>query len=141
LPLSDTEFLVVQTTAMRLSEKESLEWLVSHGSKIKRAQFYRIKAKLSSLRHQKSEINDNDFLEIELYNKIEQYETIRYMSFQNARKEKDPLKNQKILESIVGMMPYVSATYEALTLMKTHPHLMDKYSPEVNTYVKNLGNY
>ena len=63
------------------------------------------------------------------------------MSFQNARREKDPLKNQKILESIVQMMPYVTAIYESLTLIKENPHLMDEFSPKVNRYVEELADY
>lgn len=139
--LNDTEFLVVQTMAMRLHEKESLEWLASHGSKIKRAQFYRIKSKLSSLRNKISDTDPNNFLELILRTKIEQFETITYMSFQNARNEKDPLKNQKILESIVQMMPYTTATYEALTLIKEKPHLADKDSNRVSSYIEKLSDY
>ncbi|MBS3923312.1 MAG: hypothetical protein KGZ37_09235 [Nitrosarchaeum sp.] len=139
--LSDTDFLVVQTIAMRLNEKESLRWLASHGSKIKRAQFYRIKAKLSSLKHKKSNTHPDDFLEVGLRSKLEQLETIFYMSFQNARKEKDPSKNQKILESIVTMMPYATSMYEEFTLLQKNPHLMDKYSTDVNSYIEELGDY
>ena len=139
--LSDTEFLVVQTIAMRLNEKESLAWLASHGSRIKRAQFYRIKAKLSSLKHKKSETQYNEFLETGLRSKLEQLETIFYLSFQNVRKEKDPSKNQKILESIVTMMPSVTAMYEALTLIKKDPRFMDKFSTDVDRYVEELCDY
>ncbi len=139
--LSDTEFLVVQAIAMRLNEKEALAWLATHGSKIKRAQFYRIKANLSALKHKKSETEHNEFLELDLYGRLEQYETIIYMSFQNAIKEKDPLRNQKILESIVTMMPYVTGAYEAATLIKKYPNTLKKYSPEVNSYIEKLSDY
>ena len=46
MELNDTEFLVMQTVAMRLSEKEALEWLKSHDISLKHAQFYRIKKRI-----------------------------------------------------------------------------------------------
>ena len=49
---------------------------------------------------------------------IPEYYHFLYLSFQNARKEKDPLKNQKILNSIVDMFPTISAYYEASSEFK-----------------------
>jgi len=43
MTFNDTEFLIIQAMAMRLSEKDALEWLASHGKPLKRAQYYRIK--------------------------------------------------------------------------------------------------
>jgi len=141
LVLNDTEFLVIQTMAMRLNEKESLIWLASHDVSIKHAQFYRIKARLNTLKHMKSETRINDFLEINVRIGLEQLETIIYMSFQNAIKEKDPLRNQKILESIVSMLPTVSAYYEASTTVKEIPSISKENSKGVTNYFENLMNH
>ena len=116
--LNDTELLVVHTIAMRLNEKESLEWISSKGVGIKRAQLYRIKAHLKSLQHEKSDTAPSEFLLNNANIWIERLETILYLSFQNVKNEKDPLKNQKILESIVRMFPTFSAYYEAATMFK-----------------------
>jgi len=103
--------------AMRLSENDALEWLSSHGHPLKHAQYYRIKGSIISSREKWRKIVSENALWIDLQNRIEQLETILWMSFQNALKEKDPLRNQKILESIVSMLPYVSAAYEAILLL------------------------
>ena len=127
--------------AMRLREKEALEFLASNGCKIKRAQFYRIKAKLSSLRRKISDTDTKVFNDLILRTQIQQIETITYMSFQNARNEKDPFKNQKILESIIRMLPYVTAYYEELTFTKTNPHLLEGQNPKMNSFVEELADY
>ncbi len=113
MTFNDTEFLIIQAMAMRLSEKDALEWLASHGKPLKRAQYYRIKGSLVASREKRQSVIATEGLLIDIQNRIEQLETIFWMSFQNARREKDPLKNQKILEIIVSMMPWVTAVYEA----------------------------
>jgi len=113
MTFNDTEFLIIQAMAMKLSEKDALEWLASHGKPLKRAQYYRIKGSLVASREKRQSVIVIKGLLVDIQNRIEQLETILWMSFQNALKEKDPLKNQKILEIIVSMMPYVSASYEA----------------------------
>jgi len=139
LALNDTEMLVVYAMAMRLNEEESLAWLASHGVLIKRAQLYRTKARLRSLKDTKSDTAPSKFLENNANMWIEQLDTILYLSYQNASKEKDPLKNQKILESIVGMLPTVSAYSEASTIFKKDASSVNKYSDGVISYFENLN--
>lgn len=136
--LDDTEMLVVHTMSMRLSEKESLAWMASNGVLMKRAQFYRIKARLRSLKDTISETAPNEFLVNNACIFIEQLETIMYLSYQNAIKEKDPLKNQKILESIVGMIPILSAYNESLTDFKKDPILVNENDNGVSRFFEKI---
>lgn len=117
MTFNDTEFLIIQAMAMRLSENDALEWLTSHGKPLKRAQYYRLKGAIIASREKWKSVIATEGLWRDMQNRIEQYETILWMSFQNAIKEKDPLRNQKILEIIVTMIPYVTAAYEATLLL------------------------
>ena len=136
--LNDTEMLVAHTISMRLNEKESLAWMASNGVLMKRAQFYRIKARLRSLKDTISETAPNEFLVNNASIIIEQLETIMYLSYQNAIKEKDPLKNQKILESIVGMFPTLSAYNEALTMFKKDHSLVNENGNGVSKFFEKI---
>jgi len=129
---------VVHTVSMRLNEKESLAWLSSHGVLMKRAQLYRIKARLRSLKDTISETAPNEFLGNNASIFIERLETILYFSFQNARNEKDPIKNQKILESIVRMIPILSAYYEASTDFKKNPVLVNENGNGVSSFFEKI---
>lgn len=118
MKINDTEFFVMQAVAMRLSEKDALVWIKKNGKSLKRAQFYRLKKKILSKRVQRHNEFDVRALITEIHEKIDQTETLLNMSFQNVLKEKDPLKNQKIIESIVRILPFSSTIYEDILLLK-----------------------
>jgi len=142
MTFNDTEFLIIQAMAMRLSENDALRWLASHGKPLKRAQYYRLKGAIVTSREKWKTVVATKGLWLDLQNRIEQYETIIWMSFQNVLKEKDPLRNQKILESIVCMMPYITNAYEsALLLMEEEGSKKKTESDPTPCYFERFGSH
>lgn len=131
MELTDTEFLVMQTVAMRLSEKEALEWLKSHDVSLKHAQFYRIKKRIKQAGEKwKEELQKQGYWPLNLLLN-QQALTVLNFSWENARKEKDPAKNQKILESIAAIiLPYFSTTHEVALLTARDEDIASKKNSE-----------
>ncbi len=112
MTFNDTKFLVIQAMVMRLNEKEALDWFSSQGKHLKHAQYYRIRKKIKEENENRKISFKFEGLWTSIFGSIDQLETIRRLSWQNARNEKDPLKNQKILESITRILPYTTAIME-----------------------------
>ena len=75
--------------------------------------FYRIKGKLkSATEKRKFELQKQGLWEQHL-ERIDQLETILKFSWQNYHRANDPIKKQRILDSIVSIQPLLSVYYSA----------------------------
>jgi len=109
--LNDLEITVIATKAMRLTEKESLEYLKEKGYVIERSMYYRTLAHISSETRKRAYEHAKSFLEDHI-NTIDELLNIKKMMYENAKN--DNLKNTLILAKIAEtMIPYISAYKEA----------------------------
>jgi hypothetical protein len=100
---------------MRLSEKESLEYLHDKGFKISRDSFYRLKRNIQKSRFDRlSLIARSQFVDQHL-ERIDQLELINseYWKLYRETKEKDTFKKALILEKITELQTYISPYYDA----------------------------
>ena len=98
---------------MRLSEKESLSWVKTHGQEMEKSTFYKIKAQVKgSADKRKFELTKEGLWEQHL-ERIDQLETALKLTWQNYHREKDPSKKVRILETVVNMQPLLSMYYQA----------------------------
>jgi len=98
---------------MKLSEKESLQYLHDKGFKISHYHFYRLKRKIQESRFDRlSLIAKQGFVDQHL-ERIDQLELINkeYWKLYNA--EKDNFKKALILEKIAELQTYISPYYDA----------------------------
>ena len=66
--------------------------------------------------------------------RIDNYELILKLMWQNAINEKDPYKNTQILKEILSLQPYLSSYYEATKEVMKESNYMKKYNiPEFET--------
>jgi len=113
MAFNDREILVVQTMCMRLSEKDSLSWLKSHGHDIKQATFWKIRAQIKgSVDKRKFELARTGLWEQHL-ERIDQLETALKLAWENYHMEKAPSKRVRILETIVAIQPLLSKYYQS----------------------------
>ena len=111
MSLTDTEILIVHTMVMRLSEKESLEYLKIKGHEIKLRTLQKAKKKIrDSTNQRKFELARNGLWEQHL-ERLDQLETILKLAWENYNLEKEPFKRVKILEIISSIQPLLSRYY------------------------------
>jgi len=114
MPLNDTDDLIRQTLAMRLSEKNSLEWLKAHGHEISRSTYWRRAGRIkASSGKRKFQIMQEGLLAQHI-ERIDQLETILKISWENFHRAqvKNPIGAQRILDSITNIQPMLSQYYE-----------------------------
>ena len=109
---SEIELLVIRTKVMRMTVKDSLEYIRDEGHKISQAQYYRILSHIDLLAIQLTfDLMGKVLWQLSLQ-RIQQLETILDLSSVNYTAEVDPSKKQKILESIAVLQPMLSKYYE-----------------------------
>lgn len=109
---SEIELLVIRTKVMRMTVKDSLEYIRDEGHKISQAQYYRILSHIDLVANQRKFDLMGKGLWQQHLQRIEQLETILDLSWINFKTEVDPSKKQKILESIAVLQPMLSKYYE-----------------------------
>ena len=109
---SEIELLVIRTKVMRMTVKDSLEYIRDEGHKISQAQYYRILSHIDLVANQRKFDLMGKGLWQQHLQRIEQLETILDLSWVNYTAEVDPSKKQKILESIAVLQPMLSKYYE-----------------------------
>ena len=98
---------------MRLSEKESLNYLIKKGFKISRQHFYRLKKEIQDSRFDRlTLIAKSQFVDQHL-ERIDQLELINQEMWTLYRKEKNTFKRVQILKKIAELQTYISPYYEA----------------------------
>lgn len=109
---SEVEYLVIRTKVMRMTVKDSLEYLRDEGFKVGRTQYYQILSQIDLISNQRKYDLMGKGLWQQHLQRIEQLETILDLSWVNFKTEVDPSKKQKILESIAVLQPMLSKYYE-----------------------------
>lgn len=98
---------------MRLSEKESLDYLGKKGFKISRQHFYRLKKDIQDSRFDRlTLIAKSQFVDQHL-ERIDQLELINSEFWSLYRTEKNTFKKALILEKIAELQTYISPYYDA----------------------------
>ena len=97
---------------MRLTEKESLEYLKDNGFEISDTTLFREKSKLEKMKLKRLyQIAKYGFEEQHL-ERIDNCELILKLMWQNAMNEKDPYRSTQILKEILSLQPYLSSYYD-----------------------------
>jgi len=102
---------------MRLTEKQSLEYLKDAGFDIGPATYYREKRKVESLKLQRLYHIGRIGFQDQHLERIDIYEMGFKMMWENVRLEKDPYKCNQMIKDILLLQPYLSAYYEATKLV------------------------
>lgn len=111
---NDVDDLIRQTMAMRLSEKNSLKWLKSHGHDIAVSTYWQHRGKIKASTQKRKFMIMSEGLLTQHLERIDQLETILKISWENFHRvnEKNPLGAQRILDSITQIQPMLSQYYE-----------------------------
>jgi hypothetical protein len=105
--------LIIQTMVMRLSEKESLEYLHDKGFKISRDSYYRLKRNLQKSRFDRLNlIAKSQFVDQHL-ERIDQLELVNQEMWKLYKNEVNNFKKVLILEKIAELQTYISPYYDA----------------------------
>ena len=119
--LSEVEVLVIETMVMRLTNKETLEYLERKNHKMSLANYYKIRKNLECNNDKrKFDFMNSGGLWSQHLERIDQLETALKLSWENYNNENDTFKKQKILESIVTIQPLLSKYYEASQYIIEH---------------------
>ena len=104
---------IIQTMVMRLSEKESLNYLAERGFKVSVQHLYGLKKAIQQSRFDRlSLIAKSQFVDQHL-ERIDQLELINSEMWAHYRNEKDNFKKAMILEKIAELQTYISPYYDA----------------------------
>ena len=104
---------IIQTMVMRLSEKESLEYLDDKGFKISRDSFYRLKRNIQKSRFDRLNlIAKTQFVDQHL-ERIDQLELVNQEMWKLYNKGTYTFKQVLILEKIAELQTYISPYYDA----------------------------
>ena len=104
---------IIQTMVMRLSEKESLQYLSDRGYKVSVQHLYRLKKAIQQSRFDRlSLIAKSQFVDQHL-ERIDQLELINKEYWKLYNDEKDNFKKAMILEKIAELQTYISPYYDA----------------------------
>ena len=113
MPLNDRQNLIIHTMVMRLSIKNSLEYLQSHGYKIALSTYKKDKSIITK----NSEKRKFELIRTGLWEqhieRINQIETSLKLAWENYHQEKSPFNKVKILSIITAMQPLLSQYYSA----------------------------
>ena len=111
--LNDSQKTIVETMTMRLSTKQSLEYMKSHGHEMNERTFFRQKKKIEGLKLKRLYHIAKIGFEEQHLERIDQLKLILRLMWENYEKCESPYQKTKILESIASVQPYLSSYYEA----------------------------
>jgi hypothetical protein len=104
---------IIQTMLMRLSEKESIEYLKDRGFEISVPYYYRLKKNIQQSRFDRLNlIAKTQFVDQHL-ERIDQLELVNLEYWKLYRETKDTFKKALILEKIAELQTYISPYYDA----------------------------
>jgi hypothetical protein len=104
---------IIQCMVMRLSQKESIEYLKDKGFEISNMSLYRYRKEITDSRFQRlSFIAKSQFVDQHL-ERIDQLELINQEMWSLYRKETNTFKQVLILEKIAELQTYISPYYDA----------------------------
>ena len=103
--LTDEERVVLRCKIRRLTEKEALEHCKKHGYSMKKSKFYKVKKIIKEKARQRAySLADGNLVERHM-SMVDELDTINYELWQCHHKEKEPLKQAKILYMIGEFIP------------------------------------
>jgi hypothetical protein len=115
--LNDRQKAVIEAIRMRLTEKQSLEYLKEIGFDIGPATYYREKKKIEDLKLKRLYHIAKIGFQDQHLERIDIYEMGFKMMWQNVSLEKDPYKRNSMIKDILLLQPYLSAYYETTKLV------------------------
>ena len=115
--LTETQRFIIECIRMRLTEKQSLEYLKEVGFPCSAATFYREKKKVEEMKLKRLyHIASIGFVDQHLH-RIDNTELCLKLMWENYGLEQDPYKKFQMLKDIILVQPYLSSYYEATKLV------------------------
>ena len=105
--------LIIQCMVMRLSEKESFQYMKDRGFEISKTYFYRIKKSIQQSRFDRLTLIAKEGFVDQHLERIDQLELINSEYWKLYDAEKDNFKKALILEKIAELQSYISPYYDA----------------------------
>ena len=115
--VNERQKAVIETIRMRLTEKQSLEYLKEVGFEIGPATFYREKKKVEELKLKRLYHIAKIGFQDQHLDRIDNTELCLKLMWQNYHLEKDPFRRFQMLKDIIMVQPYLSAYYETTKLI------------------------
>lgn len=110
---SELEQLILRCIVMKLSEKESIEYLKSYGKKIESSRYYEIKKEINDkVISEGYKITSQNGLFEQHMMRIHTLETIEVEQWKKYREEPKPFLQSAILERIQNLQVYLSSAYD-----------------------------
>ena len=104
---------IIQTMVMRLSEKESLQYLANKGHKISANHLYRLRREIKASRFDRLNLIAKEGFVDQHLERIDQLELINQEYWKLYNDETDNFKKSLILEKIAELQTYISPYYDA----------------------------
>lgn len=111
--LNDSQRAVVDTMTMRLTTKQSLDYLKDHGLEMSESKFFRIKRKVDKMKLKRLYHIAKIGFEEQHLERIHQLELIQRLMWEAHKEEQSPFRKAAILEKIANIQPYLSSYYDA----------------------------
>jgi hypothetical protein len=115
--LSDRNRAIIETIRMRLTEKQSLEYLKGVGFEIGPATYYREKKKVEAMKLKRLYHIAKIGFQDQHLDRIDNTELCLKLMWQNYNLEQDPYKRFQMLKDIIIVQPYLSTYYEITKLI------------------------
>jgi len=139
--VTDRQKAVLETMRMRLTEKEALEYLRNAGFEMSDTTWYREKKQLEEMKLKRLYHIAKIGFEDQHLQRIDIYELIEKLMWQNMKEEKDPYKRNEILKDILSMQPLLSTYYESTKeVMKESDYMKMYYNPEFEASRHDVAN-
>jgi len=139
--VTDRQKAVLETMRMRLTEKEALEYLRNAGFEMSDTTWYREKKQLEEMKLKRLYHIAKIGFEDQHLQRIDIYELIEKLMWQNMKEEKDPYKRNEILKDILSMQPLLSTYYESTKeVMKESDYMKRYYNPEFEASRHDVAN-
>lgn len=110
--LNDSQKAIIETMTMRLDTKQSLSYLKEHGYEMNERKFFRHKKKIESLKLERLCHLAKIGYEEQHLERINRFELIERLMWQEYDKEQSPYRRCSILEKIASLQPYLSSYYD-----------------------------
>jgi hypothetical protein len=115
--LDERQKAIIETIRMRLTEKQSLEYLKEIEFEIGPATYYREKRKVEAMKLKRLYHIAKIGFQDQHLDRIDNTELALKLMWQNYNLEKDPYKRFQMLKDIIMVQPYLSSYYETTKLI------------------------
>ncbi|MGI9012597.1 MAG: hypothetical protein ACR2F1_15615 [Nitrososphaeraceae archaeon] len=115
--VSERQKAIIETIRMRLTEKQSLEYLKEVGFEMAPATLYREKSKVEKMKLKRLYHIAKIGFQDQHLDRIDNTELCLKLMWQNYNLEQDPYKRFQMLKDIIMVQPYLSSYYETTKLV------------------------